>query len=215
MNVAKKDLLLYAITDRRFEKTRTIYEQVEEALQGQITMLQLREKEISDEQFLEEANVMKKICDRYSVPLIINDNVKVAMACHAAGVHVGQSDRPVKMVREELGDEKIIGVSAQTVAEAVEAEKNGADYLGVGAVFATKSKADADHVSLDTLKEITAAVSIPVVAIGGITAENMVELKDTKIAGAAIITAIFGATDIKKECRKLGRMAKTFWEEEQ
>ena len=169
MKCDKKDLLLYAVTDRHWLNGRTLYSQVEEALKGGATFIQLREKELDEEHFLEEAKEIKELCRRYQVPFVINDNVEIALAVDADGVHVGQSDMEAGDVRAKLGPDKMIGVSAQTVEQAVMAEQNGADYLGVGAVFPTGSKADALEVSHDTLKAICKAVKIPVIAIGGIS----------------------------------------------
>ena len=172
MKCAKEDLLLYAVTDRHWLNGRTLYEVVKESLDGGVTFLQLREKTLDEAHFLEEAKELQKLCKEYKVPFIINDNVDIAVAMNADGVHVGQSDMEAGDVRAKLGPDKIIGVSTQTVEQAILAEKHGADYLGVGAVFPTTSKDDAAEVSYDTLKAICEAVSIPVVAIGGITQEN-------------------------------------------
>ena len=176
MKCAKEDLLLYAVTDRHWLNGRTLYEVVKESLDGGVTFLQLREKTLDEAHFLEEAKELQKLCKEYKVPFIINDNVDIAVAMNADGVHVGQSDMEAGDVRAKLGPDKIIGVSTQTVEQAILAEKHGADYLGVGAVFPTTSKDDAAEVSYDTLKAICEAVSIPVVAIGGITQENVVKL---------------------------------------
>ena len=161
MKCDKKDLLLYAVTDRHWLNGRTLYSQVEEALKGGATFIQLREKELDEEHFLEEAKEIKELCRRYQVPFVINDNVEIALAVDADGVHVGQSDMEAGDVRAKLGPDKMIGVSAQTVEQAVMAEQNGADYLGVGAVFPTGSKADALEVSHDTLIAICKAVKRP------------------------------------------------------
>ena len=173
MNLSKNDLLLYAVTDRSWLKNETLFQQVQKALDGGVTCLQLREKELSDDAFLTEALEIGKLCKQYHVPFIINDNVDIAIKCNADGIHVGQSDMLASDVRKKIGDSMILGVSAQTVKQAVLAEKMGADYLGVGAVFSTSTKLDADNVPLDTLKEIVKSVSIPVVAIGGICEENI------------------------------------------
>ena len=162
MKADKDSLLLYAVTDRKWTGKQTLYEQVEDALEGGATFVQLREKTLDEEHFLEEAKALKKLCAKYSVPFVINDNVGIALAMDADGVHVGQSDMEAGAVREKLGPGKIIGVSAQTVEQALLAEKHGADYLGVGAVFPTGSKDDAVEVSKETLKAICEAVSIPV-----------------------------------------------------
>lgn len=203
MKCDKKDLLLYAVTDRHWLNGRTLYSQVEEALKGGATFIQLREKELDEEHFLEEAKEIKELCRRYQVPFIINDNVEIALAVDADGVHVGQSDMEAGDVRAKLGPDKMIGVSAQTVEQAVMAEQNGADYLGVGAVFPTGSKADALEVSHDTLKAICEAVKIPVIAIGGISKENILELSGSGICGIAVISAIFAKDDIEEAAREL------------
>lgn len=207
MRCDKKDLLLYAVTDRTWVGEKTLYEQVEEALEGGATFVQLREKELDTENFLREAREIKELCRRFRVPFVINDNVEIARRVDADGVHVGQSDMETGNVRALLGNDKIIGVSAQTVEQAVLAERQGADYLGVGAVFPTGSKTDADDVSLKTLKEICDAVQIPVIAIGGIGKHNMMELKGTGCCGIAVISAIFAAKDIRKAAAELRRMA--------
>lgn len=203
MKCDKKDLLLYAVTDRHWLNGRTLYSQVEEALKGGATFIQLREKELDEEHFLEEAKEIKELCRRYQVPFVINDNVEIALAVDADGVHVGQSDMEAGDVRAKLGPDKIIGVSAQTVEQAVMAEQNGADYLGVGAVFPTGSKADALEVSHDTLIAICKAVKIPVIAIGGISKENILELSGSGICGIAVISAIFAKDDIEEAAREL------------
>ena len=191
------------MTDRHWLNGRTLYSQVEEALKGGATFIQLREKELDEEHFLEEAKEIKELCRRYQVPFVINDNVEIALAVDADGVHVGQSDMEAGDVRAKLGPDKMIGVSAQTVEQAVMAEQNGADYLGVGAVFPTGSKADALEVSHDTLKAICKAVKIPVIAIGGISKENILELSGSGVCGIAVISAIFAKDDIEEAAREL------------
>ena len=183
MNCDKKDLLLYAVTDRAWLNGETLCSQVEKAIKGGATFIQLREKNLDQKHFLEEALEIQKLSKKYNVPFVINDNVEIAKEIDADGVHVGQSDMEAGNVRKILGGDKIIGVSAQTVEQAVIAEKHGADYLGVGAVFATGSKDDADDVSHETLKAICEAVSIPVIAIGGITKDNVAELSGSGICG--------------------------------
>ena len=211
MNCTKEDLLLYAVTDRAWLNGRTLYEQVEEALQGGATFIQLREKNLDREHFMEEAVELKKLCRQYHVPFVINDDVEIAARIDADGVHVGQSDMEAGDVRAKLGPDKILGVSAQTVEQAVLAEKRGADYLGVGAVFSTGSKADADDVSHETLKAICEAVSIPVIAIGGISVNNVSQLKGTGICGIAVISAIFAQKDITAATKELKQLtAKLF-----
>ncbi len=207
MKLDRKSMLLYAVTDRAWTGEQTLYEQVECALKGGATCLQLREKELSDQDFLAEALKIKELCRQFQVPFVINDNVKVALECGADGIHVGQHDMKAQNVRELAGEQMILGVSAQTVAQAVEAEKEGADYLGVGAVFTTATKLDADFVSRETLKQICAAVKIPVVAIGGISRTNILELSGTGIDGVALVSAIFSAKDIESECRTLRELS--------
>ena len=199
----KDNLLLYVITDRSWLGDETLSDQVERALKGGATLLQLREKEMDSESFLTEARKIKALCRKYSVPFIVNDNVDVAIASDADGIHVGQKDMDASDVRRVIGEDKIIGVSAQTVEQAVLAEKMGADYLGVGAVFPTGSKNDADNVSHDTLKAICEAVRIPVVAIGGISGENVEKLAGTGISGISVISAVFAQPDIAEAAANL------------
>lgn len=202
-NADRKNLQLYAITDSHWLNGRTLYSVVKESLEGGVTFLQLREKELDEEHFLEEARELQKLCREYQVPFVINDNVDIAAAINADGVHVGQSDMEAGDVRAKLGPNKIIGVTAKTVEQAVLAQERGADYLGVGAVFHTDSKADAKEISFDTLKDICKAVSIPVIAIGGITEENVRELAGSGICGIAVISAIYAQRDIKKAAENL------------
>ncbi len=199
----KFDLLLYGITDRAWVGTLSLEEQIEKALQGGVTMLQLREKSLSRENFLEEAIRVKRIADCYQVPLIINDDIQVALASGAAGVHLGQGDLPASEARKLLGPERILGVTAKSVEQARKAQAEGADYLGSGAVFGTSTKRDARPMTLETLRQITEAVTIPVAAIGGITGENVRTLQGTGIAGAAVVSGIFGQEDIPGAARKL------------
>ncbi|MDY5986592.1 MAG: thiamine phosphate synthase [Lachnoclostridium sp.] len=203
MKCDKESLLLYAVTDRSWLNGQTLYEQVEQALEGGATFVQLREKELDEEHFLEEAREIKELCRKYNVPFVINDNVDIALAMDADGVHVGQSDMEAGDVRAKLGPDKIIGVSAQTVEQALLAQSHGADYLGVGAVFPTGSKADASEVSHDTLREICEAVDIPVIAIGGIGKNNVKKLSGSGICGIAVISAIFAQKDIKTATEEL------------
>ena len=197
MNCSKKDLLLYLVTDRNFLQGRALATDVEKTLRGGATMVQLREKDLPQEAFLETAREIKGLCRNYRVPFLINDNIEVAMAVDADGVHLGQDDLDCATARRLLGPQKIIGVSAQTVAQAKQAEAAGADYLGVGAVFPTISKDDAAAVSYATLQAICQSVQIPVVAIGGIKAENIAALAQSGICGVAVISAILGAADIE------------------
>lgn len=213
MGVEKKDLLLYAVTDRSWLGGHTLYQDVEAAIKGGATFVQLREKKLDEEHFLEEAKEIKELCRRYHVPFVINDNVDIALAMDADGVHVGQSDMEAGSVREKLGSDKIIGVSAQTVEQAVLAQQRGADYLGVGAVFPTGSKDDAVEVSHDTLRAICEAVDIPVIAIGGISAENVKELAGSGICGIAVISAIFAQPDIEAATKELKEQTRKMLED--
>ncbi len=208
MKFDKDSMILYAVTDRTWLGKRKLIEQVNDCLKGGATFIQLREKELDYESFLTEAREIKTLCHKYSVPFVINDNVDIAAACDADGVHVGQSDMKIDDVRARLGRNKIIGVSAVTIEQAIIAEQNGADYLGVGAVFSTSTKLDADTVSHKILKAICDAVSIPVVAIGGITSHNILELKGTNINGVAVISAIFAQPDIKAATEELLLLSK-------
>ena len=203
MKLDKKDLLLYAVTDRYWLNGRTLYEVVKESLDGGVTFLQLREKKLDEEHFLEEAKELQKLCKEYKVPFIINDNVDIAVEIGADGVHVGQSDMEAGDVRAKLGEDKIVGVSAQTVEQALLAQERGADYLGVGAVFPTSSKDDAVEVDHEMVKAICEAVDIPVIAIGGITKDNVQELSGCGLCGIAVISAIFAKPDIKKATEEL------------
>jgi thiamine-phosphate pyrophosphorylase len=206
MKCDKESLLLYAVTDRYWLKDHTLLEEVENTLKGGATFIQLREKNLEEEKFMKEAIEIQALCKKYKVPFVVNDNVDIAVAMDADGVHVGQSDMEAGEVRKKLGPDKIIGVSACTVEQAVLAEKRGADYLGVGAVFPTGSKDDAEDVSHDTLKAICDAVSIPVVAIGGITKENVWELQGSGIDGIAVISAIFAQPDIQAATMELKKI---------
>ena len=196
-------LELYAVTDRHWLGNQTLLEQVQEALDGGATCIQLREKQLDEENFLKEAIEIQKLCKEYHVPFIVNDNVEIAKDMHADGIHVGQSDMEALDVRKALGNDVILGVSAQTVEQAKKAEAHGADYLGVGAVFPTGSKDDAEDVSYETLKAICEAVSIPVIAIGGITQDNVKDLAGSGIVGIAVISAIFAQKDITQATKDL------------
>ena len=213
MSLDKNSLELYAITDRHWLNGASLYDQVEQTILGGATFIQVREKELDKEDFLNEAVEIQKLCKAHHIPFVINDNVEIAHSIDADGVHVGQSDMKAGDVRALIGSDKILGVSVQTVEQAVLAEKNGADYLGVGAVFQTGSKADADDVSHETLKAICEAVSIPVIAIGGITKDNVMQLAGSGICGIAVISAIFAQKDIyaataelKKQIDKLAAL---------
>lgn len=206
MSLDKNSLLLYAVTDRHWLNGASLYEQVEQAIEGGASFVQLREKELGQEAFLQEAIEIQKLCRNYHVPFVINDNVEIARSIDADGVHVGQSDMEAGNVRALIGEDKILGVSAQTVEQAVLAEKRGADYLGVGAVFHTGSKADASEVSFETLKAICEAVKIPVIAIGGIGRDNVLSLGGSGICGIAVISAIFAQKDIRGATSELRRL---------
>ena len=205
-NIAANDLQLYAVTDSRWLNGAALAEAVEKALVGGVTCVQLREKQLPFDEFLRTAKEIKALCQNYHVPFIVDDNLDIALACDADGLHIGQNDMPAAKARELLGPDKILGVSAQTIEQAVAACRDGADYLGVGAVFPTGTKTDAVEVPLDTLKAITAAVDIPVVAIGGIGADNIAQLSGTGIAGAAVVSAIFAQEDIKKAAANLRQL---------
>lgn len=203
MNISKETMVLYGVTDRGNLHSKTLAQLVEESLKGGVTLVQLREKHMSFQEFLQEAKEIKEICHRYNVPLLINDNVEICIESGADGVHVGQKDMEAGLVREKLGKDKIIGVSARTVEQALAAQNAGADYLGVGAVFSTSTKEDAKPLDHKVLKAITDAVDIPVVAIGGINAENVSQLKGTGIDGVAVVSAIYGNEDTKKAAEQL------------
>ena len=203
MKCKKETMQLYAVTDRMWTGKQTLMEQVEDALKGGATCVQLREKELDEETFLQEAIEMKALCEKYGVPFIVNDNVDIAIKCKADGIHVGQKDMEAGNVRALAGEGMIIGVSTQTMEQAIAAEKAGADYLGVGAMFSTTTKLDAREVTHEMAKKITDAVDIPVVAIGGINKKNMLELKGTGVDGVALVSALFGAENIEAECKEL------------
>ncbi len=207
MRCDKRHMLLYAVTDRAWLHGQTLAQQVEEALRGGVTCVQLREKELDDGAFLREAEALLPLCRRYHVPLIVNDNVEVALACGADGVHVGQEDMAAGEVRRRIGEDKLLGVSVHTVEEAVEAVRNGADYLGLGAVFPTSTKTDVDQMSIGTLRAIRAAVEVPLVAIGGIHRGNIGQLAGSGVDGVALVSAIFSAADIQAACRELRRLS--------
>lgn len=195
MKCDKKDLLLYGVTDRSWLGERTLYSAVEQSILGGVTMVQLREKDLEKEEFQKEARQIQELCKKHQVPFLINDNVELAVEIEADGVHVGQHDMEAGEVRQKIGPDKILGVSVQTVEQALKAQAAGADYLGVGAVFPTGTKDDADAVSLDTLKAICQAVDIPVVAIGGIKESNIQALKGSGICGVAVVSAIYAKED--------------------
>lgn len=204
-------LRVYAVTDRAWTGKMTLYEQVEEALKGGVTMVQLREKGLAGmgkEEFLKEARQMRELTRRYQVPLLIDDDVETAISCGADGVHVGQNDMDAGLARKLLGPDRILGVTAKTPEQAKKAQAQGADYLGSGAVFGTSTKADARPMTMEMLRDICRSVSIPVVAIGGICLDNIDRLAGSGVAGAAIVSGIFGAEDIQETARKLLEHAK-------
>ena len=207
MKCDKQTMRLYAVTDRAWVGRQSLYEQVASALKGGVTCVQLREKELEAEAFLQEAIALSALCRQQGVPFFINDNVEIAIKCHADGVHVGQEDMKAAQVRQLVGKDMVIGVSVHTVDEALDAVKNGADYLGVGAMFSTSTKSDADVLSMETLREICAAVDVPVVAIGGIGKDNIAQLAGTGVDGVALVNAIFACEDIEGECRLLRRLS--------
>lgn len=206
MKLDKQAMLLYAVTDRTWLGNRTLAEQVEETLKGGATFIQLREKDLPFEEFVAVAKEIKKLTDSYQVPFVINDNIEVALAVAADGVHVGQDDMDARELRKKIGN-KIIGVSADTVELAVKAEQDGADYIGVGAVYSTATKTDADVVALETIKAICESVSVPVVAIGGLNEDNIGELKGSGVDGVALVSAIFAKEDICTATRALRKLS--------
>lgn len=203
MNCSREMMRLYAVTDRSWLNGQTLYEQVEQALKGGVTLVQLREKGLEAEQFLQEARQIQQLCRRFGVPLIINDSIEVALAVDADGVHLGQDDANAAQARQLLGKDKIIGVSAHNVQEALQAVQDGADYLGSGAVFGSGTKTNVSTLPMQTLREICNAVPIPVVAIGGITEQNLQQLSGTGIAGAAVVSAIFAQENIEEAAIRL------------
>ncbi|MBQ2627962.1 MAG: thiamine phosphate synthase [Eubacterium sp.] len=207
MRFLREEMRLYAVTDRRWLGGRSLYDAVRDALDGGVTLVQLREKDLDPEAFRKEASEIRDLCASRGVHLLINDNVELACEINADGVHIGQDDMDAAEARKLLGPDKIIGVTAKTVEQARSAELAGADYLGVGAVFPTESKKDARRITIEQLNRITHAVSIPAVAIGGITAGNVAELKNTGIAGIAVVSALFAEPHIKDAARKLRKIA--------
>jgi thiamine-phosphate diphosphorylase len=199
-------LKLYAVTDRQWLGTRTLADCVADAIAGGVTMVQLREKQLSQAEFIAEARVIKTVCAQAQVPFLINDDLEVAMAVDADGLHVGQDDLDAATIRAQWGQEKLVGVSAQTVPEALAAQAAGADYLGVGAVFPTATKTDAVAVPLATLQAITAAVTIPVVAIGGIHRDNLLQLQGTGVVGVALVSELFAPADIRQNAQQLAQL---------
>jgi thiamine-phosphate pyrophosphorylase len=207
LRVDKNDLLLYAVTDRQWLGNASLAKQLEEAIQAGVTVVQLREKELDFDAFVALGKELQAVAKRHNIPFIINDAVDVALALEADGVHVGQSDMQAGDVRSRIGEGKILGVSAHSVEEALAAERNGADYLGVGAIYGTATKLDVDALSIETLQQICRAVSIPVVGIGGISEGNILELKGSGIDGIAVVSAIFAQPDITAAVKRLRPLA--------
>lgn len=205
MKFSKENLLLYAVTDRTWAGERSLYRQIESALKGGVTLLQLREKNLSEQAFLEEAVAVRDLCHAYHVPLIINDNVKVAKESGADGVHVGITDAPVAEIRREMGNDFIIGATAKTVEQAKEAEAAGADYLGVGAVFPSSTKAEAIRITKEQLAKIRQSSDLPMVAIGGIDYDNLQELEGSGMNGVAVVSAIFAQENMEEAAMALKR----------
>lgn len=208
MNITKESMLLYAVTDRAWLKGARLADHVEQCIRAGVTFVQLREKKLSFEEFVQQARAVKEVTDRYHIPFVINDNPQVAAAVKADGVHVGQGDLSPREIRRLLGPNAIIGVSAKTVEQAQQAQREGASYLGVGAAFSTTTKEDASTITLERYRDITASVSIPVVAIGGIQQNNVLALKGTGIDGIAVVSAIFAQPDIGAATRELLALAK-------
>lgn len=207
MKCDKKYMCLYAVTDRAWTGRQTLYEQVEAALKGGATCVQLREKKLGYDEFLQEAIALHELCQRYDVPLFINDNVDIAVAVKAEGIHVGQEDMEASLVRQKVGEDMMIGVSVHNVEEALTAVRNGADCLGVGAAFPTSTKTDVSAMTKEVMRAITDAVDVPVVAIGGINKSNLSQLAGRGIDGVAVVSAIFSAEDIESECRELRKLS--------
>lgn len=207
MNFNRENLLLYAVTDRAWAGEKSLYRQIEEALKGGVTLLQLREKNLSEQAFQEEAVAVRDLCHDYQVPLIINDNVEVAKKSGADGVHVGITDAPVAEIRRKMGEGFIIGATAKTVEQAKEAEAAGADYLGVGAVFPSPTKTEAIRITKEQLVEIRQSTSLPIVAIGGIGYANLGELAGSGVDGVAVVSAIFAQENIEEVVMALKRKA--------
>lgn len=197
------DYTLYLVTDRDVLRRRDLIKCIEESILGGVTLVQLREKNVTSREFYEIAIKVKEVTSRYNIPLIINDRLDIALAIDADGLHIGQKDLPASVARKILGKDKILGVSAATLQESLKAEKDGADYLGVGAVFSTSTKKDTRDVSYETLSSITSSVNIPVVAIGGINEKNVTKLKESNIDGIAVISCILGKEDVKGAAEKM------------
>lgn len=212
MKLYRDMLKLYLVTDRQWLNGRKLTDDLEKAILGGVTIIQLREKNLTNEEFINIAKDVKKLCQKYDIPLIINDNLEVALAVDSDGIHIGQDDLPVNFVRDKIGPNKILGVSVHNLNEAKKAESDGADYLGVGAVFSTTTKNDASNVTSKELLDITTNVDLPVVAIGGINQNNCLQLKGSKINGIAVVSAIMAAANIKKATQELKQLARDIYD---
>lgn len=201
----KEMLKLYLVTDRKWLNGRKLTDDLKKAILGGVTTIQLREKNLSNEEFISIAKEVKKVCQNYHIPFIINDNLEVALAINSDGIHIGQNDIPASIVRKQIGPNKILGVSVHNLKEAFQAKIDGADYVGVGAIFSTETKNDATNVTLDSLKKICDNIDLPVVAIGGINLDNISKLKNINIAGIAVVSAIMNADDITAASGQLVR----------
>lgn len=212
MNFTKEQLNLYLVTDRHWLANRNLEDDVEKAILGGVTMVQLREKNIDNDSFIELAKKVKQVCNKYKVPFIINDNLEVALAVDSDGIHIGQDDLPASLVRQKIGPDKILGVSAHNLDEAIAAKKAGATYLGAGAMFSTTTKDNTTNLSIEQLQAITKNVDIPVVAIGGINYDNCLSLKNCNLAGIAVVSAIMAATDISEAASNLKKRAQVIYD---
>lgn len=212
MNFTKEQLNLYLVTDRHWLANRNLEDDVEKAILGGVTMVQLREKNIDNDSFIELAKKVKQVCNKYKVPFIINDNLEVALAIDSDGIHIGQDDLPASLVRQKIGPDKILGVSAHNLDEAIAAKKAGATYLGAGAMFSTTTKDNTTNLSIEQLQAITKNVDIPVVAIGGINYDNCLSLKNCNLAGIAVVSAIMAATNINEAASNLKKRAQVIYD---
>lgn len=212
MNFTKEQLNLYLVTDRHWLANRNLEDDVEKAILGGVTMVQLREKNIDNDSFIELAKKVKQVCNKYKVPFIINDNLEVALAIDSDGIHIGQNDLPASLVRQKIGPDKILGVSTHNLDEAIAAKKAGATYLGAGAMFSTTTKDNTTNLSIEQLQAITKNVDIPVVAIGGINYDNCLSLKNCNLAGIAVVSAIMAATNISEATSNLKKRAQVIYD---
>lgn len=212
MNFTNEQLNLYLVTDRHWLANRNLEDDVEKAILGGVTMVQLREKNIDNDSFIELAKKVKQVCNKYKIPFIINDNLEVALAVDSDGIHIGQDDLPASLVRQKIGPNKILGVSAHNLDEAIAAKKAGATYLGAGAMFSTTTKDNTTNLSIEQLQAITKNVDIPVVAIGGINYDNCLSLKNCNLAGIAVVSAIMAATNISEAASNLKKRAQVIYD---